>query len=266
MHDEAQVVDRERFSTGHEYVEQRGAIDLAEFEPEFDYYVRLIERFHPLTPETRIFEIGAGTGWFEVLCALRGLSCTGLELSPLNVEFARELGRRHGVEPDIRLGSVEDFDMGSEAYDVIFATSVFEHVEHYGRAFARVYEALRPGGVFYFYSTNKFSPRSGEYPDYPLYGWLPYSIRRRIRVSRQGPAIVSSSGIDFNQFTYWQLRQHFASLGFSRVIDRIDYLDADTIAASSALKGAALGLIRTSPPLKVAARLFASGNAFVCVK
>jgi SAM-dependent methyltransferase len=258
--------DRERFATGQAYVEERGATSLEELEPEFDYYLGLIGRFKPITPETRIFEIGAGTGWFQILAELRGLDCEGLELSPLNVEFARELGRSRGVEPTIHVGNVEEYDLGSEQWDVIFATSVFEHVRNYGRSFAKIYEALRPGGVFYFYSTNKFSPVSGEYPGLPLYGWLPYSLRERLRVAKQGPGIVASSGIDFNQFRYWQLRQAFRSVGFSQVLDRIDYLEPDSRRSGNAAKGAALEVLKRVPPLRAVARTFATGNAFICVK
>src|SRR5207253_10245797 len=139
----------------HEFVEQRGSIPLEEFEDDFEYYFRLLSRFRPLGPGSRLLEIGAGTGWFEVLCAKRGLSCTGLELSPLNAEFALQLAKRHGVDIDIRLADIEDADIGIARYDAILGASVFEHVEHYARALARVYEALVPGGVFYFYSTNK---------------------------------------------------------------------------------------------------------------
>jgi hypothetical protein len=129
-----------------------------------------------------------------------------------------------------------------------------------------VYEALRPGGVFYFYSTNKFSFRSGEYPGFPLYGWLPYSARRRVRVRKQGPDIVESSGIDFNQFTYWGLRKQFRDLGFSRVLDRIEYLDARDGTARSASRNLTLRALKALPPVRVGYRVFARGNAFICLK
>lgn len=257
---------RHRFATGRAYAEQRSSIELSDLEAEFDHYLRLIGKFHPITPRSRILEIGAGTGWFEVLCAQRGLQCEGIELSPLNVDAARALAERHGVEVDIRVADVESADLGRAAYDVVFATSVFEHVEHYGRAFAKVYEALRPGGVLYLYAPSKFAIRSGEFPGIPLYSWLPYRLRRRIRIARQGPGIVTSAGMDFNEFTYWHLRRHLASLGFARVVDRIDFLDRDDLASSAPGKGLALGLVKAVAPLRAAARLFAGGHTLICVK
>ena len=37
------------------------------------------------------------------------------------------------------------------------------------------------------------------------------------------------NGIDFNQFTYFQLRRAFRKLGFSEVMDRVDILDPDNL-------------------------------------
>jgi SAM-dependent methyltransferase len=260
------VVDRDRFAAGRGYVTDRGDTPFEEFEASFDRILNAVGRYHPITPETKIFEVGAGLGWFEVIAAMRGLSCSAIELSPLNLEAAHDLARQHGVKVDIELGNIENFDLGREAYDVVIATSVFEHVRHYGRGLAKIYDSLRPGGVFFFYSTNRFSFRSGEYPDFPFYGWYPYSVRERIRVSRSGRKIVDSAGMDFNQFTYRQLYEHFKSLGYSEVLDRVDYLDPGDESARGPVKTGALRLVKSVPPLKFLARTFDSGTAFVCVK
>jgi SAM-dependent methyltransferase len=261
--DEAEL---ERFRTSGEYLAERGKLELEEFEPDFDSIMAKVGSILRVTPETKIFEVGAGLGWFEIICAKRGLSCSAIEFNPVIRSAALVLARRYDVAVDIALGNIEETDIGRERYEIIIATSVFEHVYQYGRGLARIYEALRPGGVFYFYSTNKFSLQSGEYPDFPFYGWFPYSIRKRIRISRQGPGIVESSGIDFNQFTYWGLVQTFKSLGFSRVLDRVDYLDQGNILHPSRLRMTALRAAKYLPPVRLGVRLFASGNAFICVK
>ncbi len=255
-----------RFDVSHDYVASRGATSLDEFEREFESILRKVERFHPVTAETSFLEVGAGLGWFEIICAKRGLRCSAIEFNPVVLDGARDLARRHGVDIDIALGDVQDADLGRCRYDIVISSAVFEHVRDYGRALARVYEALRPGGVFYFYSTNKFSLSSGEYSAFPLYGWFPYPIRRRIRVSRQGPGIVESCGIDFNQFTHWGLSRHLRSLGFSRVLDQIDYLEPEDVANRGWAKPVALRAARTLPPIRLAARTFARGTSFICVK
>jgi SAM-dependent methyltransferase len=257
---------RERFQLSHDYLAGRRATPLAECEANFDNILRKIESFHPVTSTTKILDVGAGLGWFEIVCAKRGLSCLGIEHNPVVREAALRLAREHGVEVEIEEADIETVELAPEQYDVVVATSVFEHVQRFAVGFEKVYEALRPGGVFYFYSTNKFSFRSGEYPGVPLYGWLPYSARRRVRVFKQGPDIVESSGIDFNQFTYWGLRRQFRVLGFSRVLDRVEYLDTCDRTARSATRNLTLRALKVLPPVRTGYRVFARGNAFICLK
>jgi 2-polyprenyl-3-methyl-5-hydroxy-6-metoxy-1,4-benzoquinol methylase len=188
-----------------------------------------------------------------------------LEISWQLVEYAVEYGRRNGVEVDISVGNIEETDLGCEQFDAIIAKDTFEHVERWQEGMRRVYQALKPGGLFYFTSTNKFSVfPSGEY-DYPLYGWLPNPWRFRLRIARQGPDIMKL-GIDFNQFTHGQLRRFLRRVGFSRVLDRFDAKNVADFGGQNTPKGLALRLIRFLKPLKHGLLLFSPYTAFTCVK
>ena len=255
----------ERFAGSEVYLEMQGEIDLDARRQEFDSYLGRVEKFRELNRDARILEVGVGTGWFLVMCMQRGLSCTGLELNPINLRFAQRFGREHGLDLDIKEGSIEDADIGRDAYDVVFAMSVFEHVQRYREGLENVYRALKPGGAFYFYSTNKFSPKSGEY-HFPLYGWLPDRARYRLRIARQGESIMQSSGIDFNQFTYAGLRREFREIGFSRVVDQYDFIDVGDLAQPTPWKRAIVRSYQRVGPLKELVRVFSTGTCFICVK
>jgi len=190
------------------YIESHKHLTLEDREAEFQSTMWRIERFKHVDETTRMLEIGIGTGWFPIMCKMKGLSCKGIEISPQLVEFAMEFGRRHGVEPDIEVGNVEDAELGESVYDIVIAASVFEHVEDWRRGIQTIYRALRPGGVLYFNSTNRFSLAPSQEYHFPLYGWLPDAWRYRLRKSRQGEDIMKL-GIDFNQFTHPQLRRAF---------------------------------------------------------
>ena len=243
------------------YIESKRRLALEDMQPDYDGYLRLLRRFLTLTPESRILEIGTGTGWFPILCKRDGLRCKGLEISRQLVDYAVEFGRRYGIEPDIELGNVEETDLGENLYDAVFANSVFEHVQRWRQALERVYRALKPGGMFFFTSTNKFSLTSHEYP-LPLYGWLPDRLRYRLRVARQGPDIMKL-GIDFNQFTYPQLRRTFRRLGFSRVYDRIELVDLDRF---QSWRRALLRLAKASRLIEEPLLWFCDATVFVCIK
>ena len=86
------------------------------------------------------------------------------------------MGYAYGVVPEIALGNIEDTEIGTAQYDVIIASNVFEHVELWREGLRKIAVALKPGGLLFFESTNKFSFTSGEYSAFPLYGfygWLP---------------------------------------------------------------------------------------------
>jgi len=146
------------------------------YEERFQKLLRLASRFRPLEAGTRLLEVGIGTGWFLMLSARRGLECVGLDISPQVIAFVRTRAEQNGVSLDLRLGNIEETVLEREAFDVVMAESVFEHVEDWRRGLANVAACLRPGGVLILTSTNRFSPRSGEYP-LPFYGWLPNRLR-----------------------------------------------------------------------------------------
>jgi SAM-dependent methyltransferase len=197
-----------------------------------------------------------------LLCKRDGWKCKGLEISSQLIEFAREFGRAHNLEPDIELGNIEEADIGNCCYDVIIANSVFEHIEKWQIALDRVYRALKPGGMFFFTSTNKFSFISYEYSEYPLYSWLPNRQRYRLRMARQG-ADIMKLGIDFNEFTYPELRRAFRKAGFSKIYDRLQAVDVDQFRS---WKGAVVRLIRATPLLKEPILTFCDATLFVCIK
>ncbi len=244
------------------YIELKQHLRLEDHEAEYRRYLRTVRRWHTLDANTRMLEIGTGTGWFPLLCKRDGLSCRGLEISPQLVEYARQFGRNHGIESDIELGNAEENEIGSEEYDVIFAQSVFEHIEHWERAAERIYRALRPGGLFIFSSTNKFAFTSGEY-DFPLYGWLPDQWRYRLRIHRQGPDIMKL-GIDFNQFRYPLLRRTFERIGFSRVMDRVEMSQRDEV--SSAARRVLVDIAKRSKLAKRLVLTFADATIVCCIK
>jgi SAM-dependent methyltransferase len=253
---------QEELSDVTRYIKNFQHLRLEDHEEEFERFLRRIRRWHPIDSSTRMLEIGTGTGWFPLLCKRHGLSCKGLEISPQLVEYAHQFGRAYSLEPDIELGNAEESDLGTDRYDIIFAQSVFEHIEHWELAAERVYRALRPGGLFVFSSTNKFAFTSGEYK-FPLYGWLPDQWRYRLRIRRQGPDIMKL-GIDFNQFRYPLLRRTFHRIGFSRILDRVETSEHEEV--STRARRILVGLAKRSRLAKAVVLTFADATVFCCFK
>jgi hypothetical protein len=114
-----------------------------------------------------------------------------------------------------------------KARNVDSGTQMLEHVERWYDRLARVYRAVRPGGVLLFESDNKFSLKPAEFP-MPFYGWLPDRLRYRLRIMVQGPEIMTL-GIYFNQFQYPQLRRTLREIGFKTILDAGDLSDRERL-------------------------------------
>jgi SAM-dependent methyltransferase len=252
----------EELSDVTRYLQDHRDTGVADKASQAESYLRVCGKRVPIGAQTRMLEIGTGTGWFPLYCQSKGLNCKGLEISPQLVDRARELAASNGLACNIELGNIETDDIGEDCYDVIVCSNVFEHVEDWRAGIARVYRALRSGGVMFFESTSKFSFTSGEY-DFPLYGWLPDSWRYKLRISRQGPDIMKL-GIDFNQFTYGLLRREFRRIGFREVLDRMALADEEYV--SAAWKKPLVRVGRNFPPLRFLALTFSDVTRFLCVK
>jgi 2-polyprenyl-3-methyl-5-hydroxy-6-metoxy-1,4-benzoquinol methylase len=246
------------------YLSNQRKLTLQHFVPSFESILKRIQKFKKIDPGTKILEVGTGIGWFPILCKKHGISCEGVEICPQLLDYAFEFGERNGIKPDIRLGNIEDEDIGYSTYDIIIALSTFEHVEHWQRGLRKIYNALRPGGLFYFYSSNRFSLRSGEY-NMPFYGWLPDRWRYRIRISRSGEEIMKF-GIDFNQFNHFQLKRFFAELGFERVLDQFAIIEPSDLVYRKWWKIVALKLAGKAKTLRLLGLCFSGGTLFICFK
>lgn len=245
------------------YISNKQELTLDWYRPFFETCLRQAEKYGPLNSESRMLEVGTGTGYFLIYCAERGLHCEGLEISQQLIDSAIERGRKHGVEIKIHLANIETSDLGENVYDHVMCSSVFEHVEDWRKGLRNVYRCLKPGGSMFFESTNKFSLVSGEYSRIPLYGWLPDSMRYALRKKVHGPDIMQL-GIDFHQFRYPLLRREFRKIGFRGVYDRVDL--SDVAVFTSPLKEKLMHMARTNPLLRSAILTFAETTRFICVK
>ncbi len=109
----------------------------------------------------RILEVGCGGGQCAIAFAQQGAQVAGLDLSDVQLDFARSLAADEGVDVDWVQGSAEDlsaFDpiTSSSAWDVVFSAYALHYVADMARCLAECARVLRPGGQLVFSLDHPF--------------------------------------------------------------------------------------------------------------
>jgi SAM-dependent methyltransferase len=124
-----------------------------------------------LQPDATILELGCGAGGDTAEMLARGFNVLPTDGSPEMAEVAsRRLGRPVGTLLFHDLDAVE-------AYDGVWANACLLHVprEELAHVLARIWRALKPGGVFYAsFKTGDAEGRDtlNRYYNYPSPEWL----------------------------------------------------------------------------------------------
>lgn len=246
------------------YINSHRDISIEDMKDRFQYLMEHIKKFKIINSNTKILEIGSGLGWFQIICSMEGINCKGIDISPQLVRFAKDNAKRYDIEVDIEVGNVENKYLGFAKYDVIIAEMVFEHVKLWRKGIKNIYNALKPNGLFFFTSTNKFALINGEL-NFPFYGWFPNKLRYKIKIWFRGKDTMKL-GIDYHQFTHFHLRRFFNSLRFSKVIDVFDIIDLKDYNASNLIKQAIIKICKQSKLLKNLILFFTPSTYFICIK
>ncbi|KXX64501.1 SAM-dependent methyltransferase [Marichromatium gracile] len=107
----------------------------------------------PITPETRVLDIGSGFGGAaRYLAATFGCTVTCLNLSEKENARNRAMNREQGLEEriDVRDGSFESIPLAETSVDLVWSQDAILHSGERARVIAEVARVLRPGGRFVF--------------------------------------------------------------------------------------------------------------------
>jgi SAM-dependent methyltransferase len=101
-------------------------------------------------PGQRVLDVACGTGVVSVTAARLGAQVTGLDLTPVLLERARENARIAGVQIDWHEGDAEQLPFGEATFDVVL--SQFGHIfaPRPEVAIGEMLRVLKPGGTIAF--------------------------------------------------------------------------------------------------------------------
>ena len=118
--------------------------------PEYLNTMKYIEKY--LSPDSKIIEIGAGTGRYSLALAKRGYDVTAVELVPHNIDvMKKKVKSHHNIK--IYEGNACDLSMfESETYDIVLLLGPMYHLftdEDKYKAMSEAIRVAKTGGVIY---------------------------------------------------------------------------------------------------------------------
>lgn len=107
-------------------------------------------QLQPLFPDVQgkdVLDLGCGYGWHCKYAADMGARrVTGIDLSEKMIAEAQKRNSHERI--DYHVASLLDWNYQPSAYDVVVSNLVLHYVEDLDVVYHRIYEMLRPGGVF----------------------------------------------------------------------------------------------------------------------
>ena len=101
-----------------------------------------------LKPGMRLLDIGGGWGPVTEYCCQRGIKVSTVTIADDQYDYMKEMISRNNYDAEL---FKEDFlvHKPEEPYDAIVIFGVIEHIPRYRRFAHKVWECLRPGGMFF---------------------------------------------------------------------------------------------------------------------
>jgi 2-polyprenyl-6-hydroxyphenyl methylase/3-demethylubiquinone-9 3-methyltransferase len=158
----------------------------------------------------RLVDIGCGGGLLSEPMARLGAAVTGIDPSAVNIEAARRHAARAGLDIDYRATTVEALAQAGEAFDVVLAMEVVEHVSDIDAFLAACAALTRPGAILFVATISRtlkafaLAIVGAEY----ILRWLPrgtHDYDRLVRpaeleaaIEKAGLAVAHSTGVIYN--------------------------------------------------------------------
>ena len=225
-----------------------------------------MRRVANLPERPRVLDLGSASGVYVAAFTQIGCECIGVEPWEPARRTAEAISEHTGIPLTVVDGTAERIPFERESFDVVYASSVIEHVSDVNKSFGEINRVLRTGGVFWFSAASSMCPFQPEIRGFPMFGWYPDSIKRRAiewAKSHKPELIGWTETPAINWFTPRKARRMLLEHGFHRVYDRWDLRSPQEGGNGYKL---ALKVIKSSAVSKLVADLVYWGCSFVAVK
>jgi ubiquinone/menaquinone biosynthesis C-methylase UbiE len=95
---------------------------------------------------SRVLEIGVGMGADYLEWLKGGAEATGVDISSVSIQRARNRCEAAGYAPDLRIADAERLPFPDNTFDIVYSYGVLHHSPNSSRCFQEAWRVLRPGG------------------------------------------------------------------------------------------------------------------------
>lgn len=113
------------------------------------YQIKLARTRDCFTPESEVLEFGCGTGSTAIVHAPHVRHILATDISEEMLRIAQEKTDQAGIENiTYQRAGFEELDLASGQFDAVLALSILHLLDDWHTAVRRVFETVKPGGVF----------------------------------------------------------------------------------------------------------------------
>jgi 2-polyprenyl-6-hydroxyphenyl methylase/3-demethylubiquinone-9 3-methyltransferase len=158
----------------------------------------------------KLLDIGCGGGLLSEPMARLGAAVVGIDPARTNIEVARLHAQESGLAVEYRAMDAETLALSGDAFDVVLAMEVIEHVPDRNAFIAACGALLRPGGLLFVATINR-TPKAYALAIFGaevVLRWLPRGTHEYARLVRPtelesalalaGLHIADRSGVVYN--------------------------------------------------------------------
>ena len=128
----------------------------------------LVRKWCKVTPESKVLDVGCGTGYFTRLLAKDGAQVTGLDMEQPFIDFAVRQNETDRLPVSYVRGDALDLPFADGSFDIVASHTFLTVVPDPEKAISEMLRVLRPGGVLACVTPMSFFPEAvdpGTYPE-----------------------------------------------------------------------------------------------------